>query len=172
MDKLVRIRDSTYNELAKRGKWNDTMDSIIQQLLQQEKKHRIDEATKKSQRERQPVQESNVQEGVEYVSEPFDNGDSNIRNYNRTSKVHACYAIAGHRAKQEAEDPDEVIEKKRQRKRMIIPNCEDDDKKEPQGAPSVGLQVKRQTAGIHSSCIHVDLQNKPILAKEADSSAG
>jgi hypothetical protein len=36
MDKLVRIKDSTYNELAKRGTWNDTMDSIIQTLLCQQ----------------------------------------------------------------------------------------------------------------------------------------
>jgi hypothetical protein len=51
MDRLVRFKDCTYNELAKRGKWNDTMDSIIQQLLQQQKNHGIDEAAKQSQRD-------------------------------------------------------------------------------------------------------------------------
>jgi hypothetical protein len=52
MDKLVRIKDSTYNELTKRGKWNDTMDSIIQRLLcQQQNNHGIDDTPKKSERE-------------------------------------------------------------------------------------------------------------------------
>lgn len=149
MDRLVRVKDCTYNELAKRGKWNDTMDSIIQQLLQQQQKnHGIDEVAKKSQREGQPVQETNVQEGMEYLSEPLDNdGDSDVRNHNnRTSRANTHYAIAGYRAKQNAEDPDEVIEKKRQRMNMIIPSC--DDKKELQGAPSVGRQGKRQAVSI------------------------
>jgi hypothetical protein len=53
MDKLVRIRDSTYNELAKRGKWKDTMDSIIQRLMyhQEQTNRGIDDTSKKSQRE-------------------------------------------------------------------------------------------------------------------------
>ena len=51
MDKLVRIKDCTYNELAKRGKWSDTMDSIIQQLLQQPDYRRIDDMTKSKREE-------------------------------------------------------------------------------------------------------------------------
>jgi hypothetical protein len=162
LDKLVRVKDCTYNELAKRGKWNDTMDSIIQQLLQQQQKNPgLDESIKNSQREGQPVPESNVQKSVEYVYEPFDNDDSNRQNHDRTSRVDALYAITGYRAKQDAEDPDEVIEKKRQRKRLVIPDC-DKHNKEPQGAPPVGLQVKRQTAaGIHFSAVVDNNINAP-----------
>jgi hypothetical protein len=51
MDKFVRIKDSTYNELAKRGTWNDTMDSIIQTLLCQQQSNQAIGDTK-SERER------------------------------------------------------------------------------------------------------------------------
>ncbi len=30
---MIRVQDSTYNELAKSGKWTDTMDDIIVNLL-------------------------------------------------------------------------------------------------------------------------------------------
>ena len=75
MGKLVRIKDSTYNELAKRGKWSDTMDSIIQRLLYPQKNHGIDDTPKKSEtEERPPLQESN--------------GDgSSIRNCDSTSRA-------------------------------------------------------------------------------------
>jgi hypothetical protein len=33
MSKLLRVRDKTYEELGKLGKWNETMDSIIVKLL-------------------------------------------------------------------------------------------------------------------------------------------
>jgi hypothetical protein len=33
MAKLIRVSDSTYKELAKDGKWSDTMDSLIVRLL-------------------------------------------------------------------------------------------------------------------------------------------
>ncbi|MGH9927396.1 MAG: hypothetical protein ACREAS_09095 [Nitrososphaera sp.] len=53
MDKIVRIRDFTYDELAKRGRWNDTMDSIIQKLLcQQKDNHAIDDTPKSEREER------------------------------------------------------------------------------------------------------------------------
>jgi hypothetical protein len=52
MDKLVRIRDFTYDELAKRGRWNDTMDSIIQKLLcQEQQSNQAIGGTPKSERE-------------------------------------------------------------------------------------------------------------------------
>lgn len=44
MSKLVRITDSTYDELAKHGQWNDTMDSIIQRLLHKQNNHGIDDS--------------------------------------------------------------------------------------------------------------------------------
>src|SRR5215211_6533006 len=138
MNRLVRVRDCTYNELAKRGKWNDTMDSIIQRLLQQQKNHGIDEAAKKSQREWQPFSDGYVQEGEKYVPELFDNDDSHLQNHNRTPRVGAPYAIAGYRAEQDAEDPDKVIKKKRQQKKLGIPDG-DNHNKEPRGAPPVGL---------------------------------
>jgi hypothetical protein len=51
MDKLVRIKDLTYDELAKRGRWNDTMDSIIQKLLCQQQNNQAIGDTPKSERE-------------------------------------------------------------------------------------------------------------------------
>ena len=33
MTKLIRVKESTYQELAKFGQWFDTMDSIIAKLL-------------------------------------------------------------------------------------------------------------------------------------------
>jgi hypothetical protein len=34
MAKLIRLTDSTHQELAERGKWGDTMNDIVQDLLQ------------------------------------------------------------------------------------------------------------------------------------------
>jgi hypothetical protein len=69
MYKLVRIRDFTYNELAKRGKWNDTMDSIIQKLLcQQQNNHAIGDTPKsereKRQRKKMVVKDSDEDKNV------------------------------------------------------------------------------------------------------------
>jgi hypothetical protein len=33
MIKLIRVKESTYQKLAERGYWRDTMDSIIMRLL-------------------------------------------------------------------------------------------------------------------------------------------
>jgi hypothetical protein len=33
----MRVKDQTYQELANRAKWNDTMDEIISKLLQKGK---------------------------------------------------------------------------------------------------------------------------------------
>jgi hypothetical protein len=64
MDKLVRIRDSTYHELAKHGKWNDTMDSIIQRLLhQQQNNHGIDDTSKKSETEERQSKKMRIRNG-------------------------------------------------------------------------------------------------------------
>jgi hypothetical protein len=101
------------------------MDSIIQRLLQQQQKnHGIDEAATKLQREWQPFSDSYVQEAEKYVPEPFDNDDSHLQNHNRTRRAGAPCIIAGYRAKQDLEDPDRVIEKKRQRKELVTPDSE------------------------------------------------
>jgi hypothetical protein len=34
MSKLIRVQDSTHKRLAKYGHWDDTMDTIIDRLLQ------------------------------------------------------------------------------------------------------------------------------------------
>ncbi len=33
MTKLIRLKDRTYQELASRGSWKDTMDAIVARLL-------------------------------------------------------------------------------------------------------------------------------------------
>jgi hypothetical protein len=33
MTKVIRVKDSTFEELIKRGKWSDTMDAIVSKLL-------------------------------------------------------------------------------------------------------------------------------------------
>ena len=111
MGKLVRIKDSTYNELARRGKWSDTMDSIIQRLLhQQQNNHGIDDMPKKSEREeRPPLQESN--------------GDgSSIRNCDSTSRANIIPdAIAEYQTTLDAVATGEKeVEEERQRKKMMI----------------------------------------------------
>lgn len=110
MGKLVRIKDSTYNELAKRGKWSDTMDSIIQRLLYPQKNHGIDDTPKKSEREeRPPLQESN--------------GDgSSIRNCDSTSRANIIpNAIAEYQTTLNAVSTGEKeVEEERQRKKMMI----------------------------------------------------
>ena len=36
MTKVIRVRDSTFEELIRRGKWSDTMDAIVIKLLKKE----------------------------------------------------------------------------------------------------------------------------------------
>jgi hypothetical protein len=101
------------------------MDSIIQRLLQQQQKnHGTDEAAKKPQREWQPFSEGYIQEDEEDVPEPFDNDASHLQYHNRTRTAGAPCIIAGHGAKQDVEDPDKVIEKKPQRKKLDTPDSD------------------------------------------------
>jgi hypothetical protein len=110
MAKLVRIKDSTYNELAKRGKWSDTMDSIIQRLLHhQQNNHGIDDTPKSEREERPLLQESN--------------GDgSSIRNCDRASRANIIPdAIAEYKTRLDAGAAGEkAVEEERQRKKMMI----------------------------------------------------
>jgi hypothetical protein len=147
MDKLVRIRDSTYNELAKRGKWDDTMDSIIQRLLHQQNNHGIGDTPNKSEREERPLQDSNVRKSARDMPQPFDNGDNcSIGICHRNSRANISYVIAEDRTRCEAETSDEkVVEQKRQRKKMMLPNG-DNDKNALQGL-QVGRQVSQAVVG-------------------------
>jgi hypothetical protein len=45
MSKVIRLEDSTYDELGRFGHWSDTMDSIIRRLLEQAQKQKQMEAT-------------------------------------------------------------------------------------------------------------------------------
>lgn len=45
MSKVIRLEDSTYDELGRFGHWSDTMDSIIRRLLEQVQKQKQMEAT-------------------------------------------------------------------------------------------------------------------------------
>ncbi|MGH9976963.1 MAG: hypothetical protein ACRD8Z_14175 [Nitrososphaeraceae archaeon] len=38
MSKLIRVKDHTYGELAKRAKWSETLDELIMKLLEQQEK--------------------------------------------------------------------------------------------------------------------------------------
>jgi len=152
MDKLVRIRDSTYNELAKCGKWNDTMDSIIQGLLQQQQNNQgIGDTPKKPEREERPHQESNLQDSArEDMLKPFANGDGSIRNCHSTSRANIPNAIAECRTRRysEAADDEKVVKEKRNREKMMIMEG-NEGKNMLQDALQVGSQ-KRQ-AEISSS---------------------
>lgn len=44
MSKVIRLEDSTYDELGRFGHWSDTMDSIIRRLLEQVQKQKQMEA--------------------------------------------------------------------------------------------------------------------------------
>jgi hypothetical protein len=125
MGKLVRIKDSTYNELAKRGTWSDTMDSIIQRLLYPQKNHGIDDTPKKSEREeRPPLQESN--------------GDgSSIRNCDSTSRANIIPdAIAEYQTTLDAVATGEKeVEEERQRKKMMIMEGDEEGKNMPARRP-------------------------------------
>jgi hypothetical protein len=35
MSKLIRVKDSTFNELTKRAKWSETMDMIVSRLMRE-----------------------------------------------------------------------------------------------------------------------------------------
>jgi hypothetical protein len=41
MSKVIRVKNQTYQELASRAKWTDTMDEIISKLLQKENEARV-----------------------------------------------------------------------------------------------------------------------------------
>ena len=36
MTEVIRVKDSTFEELIKRGKWSDTMDAIVSKLLKED----------------------------------------------------------------------------------------------------------------------------------------
>jgi hypothetical protein len=38
MTKVIRVKDSTFEELIKRGKWSETMDAIVSKLLKEGEK--------------------------------------------------------------------------------------------------------------------------------------
>jgi hypothetical protein len=40
MTHVIRVRDGTFEELTRRGKWQDTMDNIISRVLKQTAHHR------------------------------------------------------------------------------------------------------------------------------------
>jgi hypothetical protein len=45
MSKLIRIKDETFEELSKLGRWSDTMDVIISRLLKQRKTSSVSTST-------------------------------------------------------------------------------------------------------------------------------
>jgi len=45
MSKVIRLENSTYDELGRFGHWSDTMDSIVRRLLEQVQKQKKMEAT-------------------------------------------------------------------------------------------------------------------------------
>ena len=67
MSKVIRLEDSIYDELGRFGHWSDTMDSIIQRLLEQVQKQKQMEVQSPNDEVGKPphISESNLREELQ-----------------------------------------------------------------------------------------------------------